>query len=78
MSELLKNETAQSAALAEIEGHGVQIHQWSAPIMSALEDAWMEVVEEKSAKYAEFERAWQSLSEFRGNYARWAELGYLE
>jgi TRAP-type mannitol/chloroaromatic compound transport system substrate-binding protein len=74
---LAEGEALQFAALDELEGHGVTLHQWSPEILDALHEAWLEVVEEQSAADADFERAWESLSGFRERYARWRDLGYL-
>ena len=74
---LAEGEALQFAALEELEGHGVTLHQWSPEILEALHDAWLEVVEEQAAADADFERSWQSLSDFRQRYDRWKDLGYL-
>ena len=47
---------------------GVIIHKWSDEILDTLERAWMEVVEEESAKDADFKKAWNSLNSFRKRY----------
>ncbi len=74
---LAEGEAIQFAALEELEGHGVTIHQWSPEVLDALRAAWQEVIAEETAADADFKRAWDSLSEFRERYARWKELGYL-
>ena len=74
---LAEGEAIQFEALQKLEAEGVTIHKWPAEILEALEAAWQEVVEEESAADADFARAWESLSQFRENYARWRDLGYL-
>ena len=39
----------------------MQIHKWNDEILDTLKKAWLEVVEEESAKDEEFKEAWQSL-----------------
>ena len=43
----------------------MQIHKWNDEILDTLKKAWLEVVEEESAKDEEFKEAWQSLQVFR-------------
>lgn len=78
MAELLSGEAQQSAALQEIEAHGVQIHQWPPAMLDAFEAAWLEVVAEKSTQDKDFERVWQSLQDFRDGYAKWAALATFD
>jgi TRAP-type mannitol/chloroaromatic compound transport system substrate-binding protein len=35
------------------------------------------VAAEKSAQDADFKRTWDSLQDFRANYAEWKSIGYL-
>lgn len=74
---LAEGEALQFEALAELEERGVTIHTFSDEILAALEEAWLEVAAEEAARDADFARVWESYSEFRANYARWGELGYL-
>lgn len=73
---LAEGEALQFAALVEMGAQGVKMHRWSDAILDALEAAWRSVVEDESAKNANFKRAWDSLSSFRRDYAIWSELGY--
>jgi TRAP-type mannitol/chloroaromatic compound transport system substrate-binding protein len=73
---LAEGEALQFAALVEMGAQGVKMHRWSDAILDALEAAWRNVVEDESAKNANFKRAWDSLSSFRRDYAIWSELGY--
>ena len=47
-------------------------------MLGAFEAAWEEVVAEQVAGNADFARAWESLSNFRAEYAKWKNLGYLD
>lgn len=75
---LAEGEAIQGAALAELEEKGVTIHKWSDEMLGAFEAAWVEVVAEQVAGNADFARAWESLSNFRAEYAKWKDLGYLD
>lgn len=75
---LAEGEAIQFAAIEDLESKGVTIHQWSPEILAALEAAWEEVIAEQVAADADFATVWESLSEFRGRYQRWKELGYLK
>lgn len=75
---IAEGEAIQIEALRKIEEEGVTIHRWPDEVLAELEAAWLEVVEEESAKDADFARVWESLSTFRENYAQWRELGYLD
>ena len=71
-------ETIQMGPLAELEGKGVEIHEWSDAMLAAFSDAWDEVVAERSAADADFKRVWDHISAFRAEYARWGSVGYLD
>lgn len=73
-----QGESGQMEPLAELEGKGVTVHTWSDEMMAAFQESWDAVVEEQVAADEDFARAWQSLSDFRANYARWSELGYIQ
>lgn len=75
---LAEGEALQFGALAELEANGVNINTLSPSILEALEVAWLEVAAEESAADPDFARTYASYSEFRENYSRWGELGYLK
>lgn len=75
---LAEGEALQFAALKELEENGVTLHTYSDEILSALESAWNEVAQEEAERDADFARVLASYTEFRENYARWNELGYLK
>ncbi|MXU66623.1 TRAP transporter substrate-binding protein [Oceanomicrobium pacificus] len=77
-TQFAEGEAIQSAALKEIEGNGVTIHQWDDSMLDTLRSAWEEVVAEEVAANPDFDKAWTSLSEFREQYTTWKELGYLK
>ncbi len=74
---LAEGEALQFGALQELEEKGVTIHTFSPEILEALEAAWNEVAAEEAARDADFARVLASYTEFRENYSRWGELGYL-
>ncbi|MGP9790963.1 TRAP transporter substrate-binding protein [Roseinatronobacter sp. NSM] len=74
---LAEGEALQVDALNELRERGVSIETYSDEILDALRAAWEEVVEEESARDADFARVYESYSEFREGYAIWRDLGYL-
>ena len=75
---IAEGEAIQVEALKTLESKGVKIHRWSQEILDTLEKAWLEVVEEESARNEDFKRSWESLSTFRKNIETWKNLGYLK
>jgi len=76
---LAEGEAIQFDALQELESeHGVTIHEWDQEILDQLQEAWLEVVAELEAENENFANAWASLTQFRDNYDRWGEVGYLD
>ncbi len=73
-----RSEYEQFAALQEIEKKGVKLMTWSPEFLQAFEKAWEEVAKEQAEKSPVFKEAWDSLREFRKNYAVWRERGYLK
>ena len=72
-----QGEAIQFGAMKRLQEAGVTFHRWPAEILSALEAAWTEVVEEEAAADEDFARVWASLKSFRENYELWGEYGYL-
>ena len=75
--QLAEGESIQGKALAEMEAAGVTIHKWPPEMLDTFRTAWGEVVEEEVAANPDFKKAWESLSQFREQYAKWKDLGYL-
>ena len=75
---IAEGDAIQLDALQQLKDKGVIIHKWSDEILNTLEKAWLEVVEEESAKDEDFKKAWTSLNTFRENYKTWKSLGYLD
>ncbi|MEX0959807.1 MAG: TRAP transporter substrate-binding protein [Burkholderiales bacterium] len=74
-----EGESAQWAAMQTLrDRHGVKIMRWPPEIMTAIEQAWEEVVAEESAANPNFRRVYASYSAFRENYAIWREHAYLQ
>jgi len=74
---IAEGEAIQFGALEELKAEGVEIHRWSDDMLGAFSAAWDEVVAEEAANNPDFARVWESMQEFRANYAPWKELGYL-
>ncbi len=77
-NQFAEGEAIQGKALAEMEAAGVTIHTWSDEMLGTFEAAWQEVVAEEVAANPDFEKVWNSMQEFRGEYAKWSALGYLK
>jgi TRAP-type mannitol/chloroaromatic compound transport system substrate-binding protein len=76
---LAEGEAIQIEALRTLEEeHGVQIRQWSAEDLAALEAAWEETAAELVAQDADFARVYASYTSFRADYRRWRDLAYLD
>ena len=76
---LAEGEAIQIEALRTLEEeHGVQIRQWSAEDLAALEAAWEETAAELVAEDADFARVYASYTSFRADYRRWRDLAYLD
>lgn len=77
-NQFAEGEAIQGKALKEMQEAGVTIHQWPPEILDTFQNAWAEVVVEESAANPDFKKVWESLQEFRAEYAAWKELGYLK
>lgn len=75
---IAEGEYLQVPAIEYLTEKGVQFHQWSPEILAAYEAAWLDVAGEEAEKSPEFQRAWNSLQNFREGYAAWREMGYLK
>jgi TRAP-type mannitol/chloroaromatic compound transport system substrate-binding protein len=73
---LAEGEALQFEALKDIQAKGVELHRWPRPVLKAFEHAWRDVVDEETLADSDFRRVWNSLAEFREDYAIWRELGY--
>jgi len=74
---LAEGEAAQGEALATLEERGVDIRQLPDEVVSALEEAWIEVAQELAAENENFATAWESYTDFRDLYRQWQEMGTL-
>ena len=67
-----ETEHAQFAAMAEIPGEAqVQVKRWSDEDLAAFEKAWLEVLEEESAKDPLFKKVADHYLDFRKKFAVW-------
>jgi TRAP-type mannitol/chloroaromatic compound transport system substrate-binding protein len=74
---LAEGESLQSAALEELEGQGVIIHEWPPEILQTLRETWYLVADEQASADPDFARAWNSLSDFRSKQSRWEKWKQL-
>ncbi|MCP4818933.1 MAG: TRAP transporter substrate-binding protein [Shimia sp.] len=77
-NQLAEGEAIQGKALADMKAQGVNIHQWDDEMLGTFKAAWEEVVAEEAAANPDFQKVWDSMQEFRAEYAVWSELGYLK
>jgi TRAP-type mannitol/chloroaromatic compound transport system substrate-binding protein len=78
LQEVAEADAKQAAAMKELQAKGVQIKEWSPEILKALEEKWLEVVKEETAKSPAFKEIWDSYTKFRAEYAVWRKVGYLK
>lgn len=71
-------EAEEFAVMLQNEADGVQIKIWPAEFLSAFKDAWDDVIAEETAANPDSARVWQSLQDYRKNYAIWGEAAYLD
>jgi TRAP-type mannitol/chloroaromatic compound transport system substrate-binding protein len=64
----------QFKALKKLQSEGVIIRRWPREILDALKSAWIQVAREEARADPDFKRVWQSLRDFRKDYAIWHEL----
>ena len=50
---------------------------WSPQLLEVFHTAWIEVVDEESAKDEFFKKVWDDLSAFTQENQKWTELGYM-
>ena len=74
---LAEGEASQFGALKTLYAKGVQIHRLPRDILTALEQAWEEVVSKNAETNDDFRRVWQSLATFREDYSVWREIGHM-
>lgn len=75
---LAEGEALQAPVMKEnVEKFGVKNKYWSDEFLKAFHEAWLEVVEEQTAKNAYFKKVWEDLEAFRKDYATWVSYGYL-
>lgn len=77
-TQLAEGEAIQGKALAEMEANGVTIHKWPAEMLATFKGAWDEVVAEEISANPDFKKVWDNMQEFRAEYAKWNDLGYLK
>jgi TRAP-type mannitol/chloroaromatic compound transport system substrate-binding protein len=74
-----ESEAMQFAAMAEMEKkHKVQIKRWKDSDIAAFEKAWLEVLQEESAKDPLFKKIADDYLAFRKNYAIWGDAQYMK
>jgi TRAP-type mannitol/chloroaromatic compound transport system substrate-binding protein len=61
-----------------VQKHGVKVHRWPDEFLKAFEVAWLEVVEEQSAKDPLFKKVADSYFDFRKQYKLWGDAQALK
>ena len=73
------SEASQFAVMAEMRAkHKVQIKRWSDKDLATFEKAWLEVLQEESAKDPLFKKIADDYLAFRKNYAIWGDAQYMK
>ncbi|MGH8635188.1 MAG: hypothetical protein ACRET7_13805, partial [Burkholderiales bacterium] len=74
-----ETEAVQFAVMAEMrDKHKVQIKRWKDSELAAYEKAWLEVIEEESAKDPLFKRIADDYLGFRKDYAIWGDAQFMK
>ncbi len=73
---LTRGVAAQGRAVARIKQSGVTLHSWSPELLAAFRHSAVEVLDEQSARDADFKRARESLEAFLAENAEWRGLAY--
>jgi TRAP-type mannitol/chloroaromatic compound transport system substrate-binding protein len=74
-----ETEATQFGVMAEMQAkHKVQIKRWKDSELAAYEKAWMEVLEEESARDPLFKRIADDYLAFRKKYAIWGDSQFLK
>ena len=71
---LAEGEATQFQALKAMVEDGVQLHRLPPGVRDALERSWRQVLQHEISNDPDFQRVWESLSAFHGNFAIWQEL----
>ena len=71
---LAAGDAGQFQALKDMVARGVSLQRLSPAMREALERAWQQVVYQENSNDPEFRRVWQSLTDFRNDFAVWREL----
>ena len=74
---LAKAEALQGEMLTKFKSEGVQLRQFSKPMLDAFAKASKEVIAEESAKDPMFKKVHDSMSAFQNKNREWHNLGYL-
>jgi TRAP-type mannitol/chloroaromatic compound transport system substrate-binding protein len=74
---LAKAEALQGEMLTKFKAEGVQLRQFSKPMLDAFAKASKEVIAEESAKDPMFKKVHDSMSAFQNKNREWHDLGYL-
>ena len=71
---LAEGEAIQFRAVKDLFAEGVRLAPLPPSIRAALERAWQQLVQQRAVDDPEFRTVWQSLSQFRGDFAIWQDL----
>jgi TRAP-type mannitol/chloroaromatic compound transport system substrate-binding protein len=71
---LAQSEAIQFNALKQMISEGVKLQTWPKEILSQLQAAWQDVVEDESLANENFKHVWRSQKTFREEFSIWHEL----
>lgn len=75
---MAEGEALQWKAMQEMQAEGVELRRWPASMLVAFEEAWLDIVEEESARNPNFEKVYASYENFRENYRIWGHFSFLQ
>jgi TRAP-type mannitol/chloroaromatic compound transport system substrate-binding protein len=74
-----ESEAMQFDVMAEMRAkHKVQVKRWTDSDLAAFEKAWLEVIQEESAKDATFKKVADHYLDFRKRYAIWGDAQFVK
>jgi len=74
---IAEGESMQFPEMEQASKNGVKIRYWNDTMLKTFEEAWGEVVAEKTAADPFFKKVWDDMSEFRGRYDLWEANAFL-
>ena len=70
---IAETDQGQGEALSLMQSKGVQFREYPPEVMTVLQEKWLEVVAEESAKNPNFKKAWDSFAAYKESNAIWTK-----